>query len=390
MTLTHLSDDEILVRLRAAREEETRLLARFIVLLVEVEERRLHLRTACPSVYEFCKQELAMSDGAAHRRSIAAQLVRRFPSLLTAIESGALHLSSLCLLRDHLRAENVEELVEACAGKSARQVQELLARRAPRPDVPASMHAIATQASLTASSAPPSTTAPAAAPPRVRDLQRVEALSAGRFELRVTISRELRDKIQRTADLMRHANLDGDLETILDRAVDMLLAKLEKARLRKADRPREDAPASDAGPRSGHVPAAMVRAVFERDGARCTYVDQRGKRCTACTLLEIDHVVPRARGGGDDLENLRVRCRGHNKWWAEACFGKTHVEASIALRRRSWNANGADLARRGLVNLGFKERDAQRAIETVAERHADDAAALATDAILREALRVLT
>ncbi len=382
MKLTHLSDDEILARLHFVRAEENRLLARFLVLLVEVEERRLHLRTACPSVYEFCKQELGMSDGAAHRRSVAAQLVRRFPSLLAAIESGALHLSSLCLLRDHLRAGNVDELVAACAGKSARQVQEILARRAPRPDVPASMSAVATQASLPAAA----TAAPAHAAPEPSRRPRVEPLSAERYELRVTIGRELRDKIQRAADLMRHANPDGDVETVLERAVDMLVAKLERQRLAKTDRPRDVAPPSEPG----HVPAAVVRAVFERDGARCTYVDARGKRCTCCTWLEIDHIVPRARGGTGDLDNLRVRCRAHNKMWAEQCFGKELVDASIALRRRSWDAAGAELARRGLVHMGFAAREAKRAVDTVAERHVDDPSPLPKEEILREALAVLT
>jgi hypothetical protein len=39
--------------------------------------------------------------------------------------------------------------------------------------------------------------------------------------------------------------------------------------------------------RSRHVPAALRRTVFERDGGRCTYVDERGERCRETHGLEL-------------------------------------------------------------------------------------------------------
>jgi transcriptional regulator len=80
-----------------------------------------------------------MSEGSAFRRINAARLARRFPSLVGHIESGAVHLSTLVLLRDHLTESNIEELVAATARKTKREVGELLARRAPRPDVPSTI-----------------------------------------------------------------------------------------------------------------------------------------------------------------------------------------------------------------------------------------------------------
>ncbi|HEY8073176.1 MAG TPA: HNH endonuclease, partial [Labilithrix sp.] len=294
---------------------------------------------------------------------------------LDAIERGALHLSSLCLLRGHLRTENVEELVERCAGKSARDVAELLAARAPRPDVPATIAPTSSQAIF---SPPPAT--PTSEPARIAPLAKE------RFEMRVTISRELRDKLQRARDLMRHANPKDDLERVLDAAIDALVAKLEKRRLAKTERPQ----AKTRGSLAGRVAAAVRRAVFDRDGTRCTYVGANGKRCTSCTWLEIDHILPRADGGSDELRNLRVRCRAHNRLWAEERFGKQHVERSIALRRRSWDRDGADLALRGLVLLGFPKRDASSAIAKVAETHSCDEQPLPKEEIVREALRWLT
>jgi Holliday junction resolvasome RuvABC DNA-binding subunit len=49
-----------------------------------------------------------------------------------------------------------------------------------------------------------------------------------------------------------------------------------------------------------------------------------------------------------------------------------------------------DLAMRGLINLGFARADAQRAIDGVSRRHANDAAPPAVQQLLREALAALT
>jgi len=62
------------------------------------------------------------------------------------------------------------------------------------------------------------------------------------------------------------------------------------------------------GKRTRYVPASVKRAVFERDGTRCTYVDPvLGRRCTSTHQLQLDHVKPFAQGGETSVENLRVR-----------------------------------------------------------------------------------
>ena len=48
-------------------------------------------------------------------------------------------------------------------------------------------------------------------------------------------------------------------------------------------------------------------AVFERDDYTCQYCGDRGKR------LECDHVVPVARGGSSDIDNLTTACFACNR-----------------------------------------------------------------------------
>ena len=62
------------------------------------------------------------------------------------------------------------------------------------------------------------------------------------------------------------------------------------------------------------IPAAVRRQVWQRDGGRCTYVDQQtGRRCNSRYMIEIDHILPYALGGGADPGNLRLACRAHHR-----------------------------------------------------------------------------
>ena len=66
--------------------------------------------------------------------------------------------------------------------------------------------------------------------------------------------------------------------------------------------------------RSRAIPAAARRQVWERDRGCCSYVDQAsGRRCGSRHLLEIDHVVPYALGGSAEPDNLRLLCAAHHR-----------------------------------------------------------------------------
>lgn len=49
--------------------------------------------------------------------------------------------------------------------------------------------------------------------------------------------------------------------------------------------------------------------VFKRDGFTCQYCGRK----TPIVVLEVDHVVPRAEGGTDDIENLVTSCWDCNR-----------------------------------------------------------------------------
>ena len=77
---------------------------------------------------------------------------------------------------------------------------------------------------------------------------------------------------------------------------------------------RDSVHSSHQSPPRRHIPAAVRRHVWQRDGGRCCYRDPlTGRRCTSSHLLQIDHLLPVAQGGGPDPDNLVLRCFAHHR-----------------------------------------------------------------------------
>jgi 5-methylcytosine-specific restriction endonuclease McrA len=139
---------------------------------------------------------------------------------------------------------------------------------------------------------------------------------------------ETHDKLQRTRALLRHSVPDGDLEAIIDRALTLLLREGERTKWASSRRPR---PASSASTSGRRVPAAVKRAVWERDAGRCAFVGPDG-RCDETGFLEFHHVIPFSAGGKTDVDNLELRCRAHNQHEANMAG----VSAGRTRRAASW------------------------------------------------------
>src|SRR6266705_1775237 len=133
--LGDVTDGNLQAELTRLLASGSRTEARLIAHLAALEERRLHLEAGSSSLFDYCLRRLDLSESEAFHRITAARLARRFPAIFGLIEQRTLHLTAVCLLRDYLTPGNHRELLEEASGKTKLQVQELLARRFPRPDV---------------------------------------------------------------------------------------------------------------------------------------------------------------------------------------------------------------------------------------------------------------
>jgi len=150
----------------------------------------------------------------------------------------------------------------------------------------------------------------------------VEPLAPSRYKVQFTATAELRDKLERLRALLRQDVPDGDLGTIIERAVTEKLERLEARRFAITNRPRKELSQTDVSPSSRHIPAAVRRAVCERDGHRCRYVDDSGRRCSERDHLAYHHLRPFGLGGDHDPKNIRMMCLTHNAYLAEHDYGR--------------------------------------------------------------------
>ena len=303
---------------------------------VELDARKLYLREGCSSLFTYCTQVLHFSEHAAYGRIEAARAARRFPAILEQLANGSLTLTAVGLLAAHLTPENHADVLATARHKSKRDVERIVAALRPLPAVPSSVRKLlsARPAELATDPNPgpaladsplamgvPASSAHNTVRHQAAPRSVVAPLAPERYKVQVTISREAHDKLRRAQDLLRHSIPDGDPAAILERALTLLVENLERKKLAAARRPRT---AAGSGSASRHVPAAVKREVWGRDGGRCAFVGHAG-RCTERGFLEFHHVVPFADGGSTDAANLQLRCRAHNALEAEDWFGPLHV-----------------------------------------------------------------
>jgi len=217
----------------------------------------------------------------------------------------------LYLLSQHLTDDNADALLAEARGKTRREIEAILARWFPRPDVlpsitplPEPQPAAALPITLpgTGTSSGPVTST------RTQTRLQLEPLSASSYRVEFTASAELRGKIEQARNLLSHAIPSGDLAALFERALDELL-RVETRRRMGAGRPRK---ARALKPGSRHVPVDVARSVRERDGHQCTFVDEQGRRCSEKRFISIEHRDPFALGGPPTVENLCLLCVSHN------------------------------------------------------------------------------
>ncbi|MBA3638099.1 MAG: HNH endonuclease [Acidobacteria bacterium] len=326
-----LSDSDLLMDVRRLVSREREATAALIAALGEIDARRLYLAEGCSSLFTYCTQVLHLSEHAAYGRIEAARAARKWPVVLALLVDGSLHLTAVSLLSRHLTADNHPELLAAARHKTKRDVEEIVAALRPLPPVASTIRRLPVQAArsravdILATGEGDALIAPAVVPrvelsehpPARRSPAEIKPLAPERYKVQFTASRDTYDKLREAQDLLRHRIPEGDVGAIVDRALTLLLAELHRAKHGAVNRPR---PAPQRAPQGRHIPAAVKRAVWDRDGGRCALIGAAG-RCSERGFLEYHHVIPFADRGAAVVDNLELRCRAHNAYEAERWFG---------------------------------------------------------------------
>ena len=315
-----LSDEALHSHLKLLALGEREATVEVVGHLAELDGRRSHLGEGPGSVCTYCRDVLGYSEDAAWNRAASANVVRRFPVVLGWLADGTLSVTTVRMVRPVLTDENHLAVLTEARRRSKREVELIVRRLDPKPDVPSTIRKVPVPAAAAGPTLqpdnptpPPPSRLPAPAPRPV-----VAPLAPERYRVQFTVSKETHDKLRRVQDLLCREIRNGDPAIIFDRGLDEILEKAEKKKLAKTTNPRPPRK-SKSGSRA--IPAHVRRAVWKRDEGRCAFQGTSG-RCSERRFLEWHHVQPFGHQGPATVDNIALRCRAHNVYESEHVFGR--------------------------------------------------------------------
>ena len=326
-----MSDDELLRGLSELLHKSRAVEPELVAHIGEVDERKLFAGKGSSSMFSYCTDVLHLSGAEAYLRIATARAARRHPMLLEMLKDGRLHLSAIAKLAPHLTEANREAVLASAVHQTKRQIEELVAEIAPKPDVPTVVRKLPERREKT----PPNrgselrldgVVAPPAPAPETAPSAQLQPLSPARYKITFTAGAELHEMLGRLKGLMRSSVPDGDLATCIESAVREKLERLEARRFGKTTSPRKSLEETETSASSRTIPAAVRRVVYARDGNQCSFTSEEGRRCTHRDQLEFHHDRPFGRDGDHSPENIHLACRNHNLYLAEQDYGKEVIE----------------------------------------------------------------
>lgn len=274
---------EIEKKLKSLTQVERRITAEIVDLIREADRRRLPLERGYPSLFAWLIKEFGYSNSAAYRRIQAARLQKDIPELNQMLEAGTVNLSTVSQVQTAIRnhektvgpvsVTEKREVVSRIVDKSSADTELVLAEIFPN------------------------------SPPK----ESLRRNSTENSTLTVVLDAETRALLENLKVQLSHVDPEAPWGEVI------------KYALRKVTRP-----VAAAAARGEKSQAQIRRDILARG---CEFQDPSTRRvCGSRFRLEIDHVVPRAKGGPDTEDNLRCLCRNHNLLLAEHHFGRRKME----------------------------------------------------------------
>jgi HNH endonuclease len=333
--LKSYTDNALLTETKDLVEKERLTTLELIECLAEVESRMLYSRLGYSSLWTFCVEYLHLSEGSAQRRIQAMRLSKQVPEVKQSIAEGALSLSNASKLESFFRnekksgrpqsMEQKQQTIEQIKGLSQSQCEKKLFEISPQFEM--------------------------------SQKEVLKSVSMDQNVLKVMLDSTTVEKLKLLKDRLAHRLPDASYTEIITLLIEDKLNQIEKKLQPKEPKPIEsknnsvnelkseissqDGPA-DAQPQSKtkstistataivskrkDIPIDTLRSLSARSGIRCEYVSPQGKHCNSAYCIEVDHILPIAMGGTNELSNLRHVCRIHNGLFAVDQFGAEYMK----------------------------------------------------------------
>lgn len=356
MEIKNLSNSELLVRTERLVKSERKLMHLVLCHIAEVESRKLYADLGYDSMYSYLTQKLGYCESSAYSRLQGAKLLRNIPEVAEKLESGILKFSQLTQVQKCLKHHKQTHGEAMTKSETLSVIEKIEAK-----------NSYQTQTTLAAEFQLP-----------IQIQEKVKPQRDDSVRLEVTLSQEQFAELKHAKDLLSHLCPDGSWgaviahlakahnkkklfgsetkhkleseETIqnskskkisvqdfdgtlkLDTSVmtDTLAAlnssktsytlkNSDSSELLNKAKSRHLKISSKAKLRvkRSNIKITTRRALLKKAQGCCEYRDAvTGKKCDSRYQLQVDHILPLALGGGNEVSNFRILCRTHNLWMA--------------------------------------------------------------------------
>ncbi len=313
MNLKSLADQTLVQNAKTIAREEREKMTQFLHHLKEIERRRLFSDYGYKSLFEMTVKYFSYSESEAYDRISAMRLLKELPEIVEKkINQGALTLTHLKIAQKHFRREKVATAKVLPATEKVSFLNEI------------SNTSIREAQKITMSlSSNPESIKP----------DQVRVVGIDQVELKFTVNMKTEEKMKTLKGRLAHKYPNINMAELLDLLCDFGLKALDPAKTVAQRKSCVTNSVLQSQPKA-HVsensnvqsylppkPEMVVKSkpqVFTKSKAqirREVYLKAQGQceKCGSTHALEIDHIYPKALGGGDSAENLRLLCRHCNQ-----------------------------------------------------------------------------
>lgn len=289
-----------------------------LVVLSEIQGRRIYAEMGYSSLFELLTKYFKLSESSSYQKISVIKLIEEVPSAKLALVNGTASVSNLVLAHHTIKEQNkVQKLSETEKNKIIDQVKNKSQRKA-KDDL----------ASLF-----PQQTKP----------DQIKVINQSQASVQCTIDKSLQEKLEHIKNLIAHKNPNPSINELLHIMADIAICHIEKKKGFESKTPEaskddnkkvhtcrkvcvKKSEGQSEQPkkikRTRYIKKAVKQLVFQRAGGQCQYVSPEGNRCQCKKFLELEHIVPFAKGGMNDADSLQLYCSQHNSLKAKQDFGK--------------------------------------------------------------------
>ncbi len=309
-TLQTLTHAELTAKIKSLATQERHLTEQILWHIAEVDRRRLFLRLAYSSLFDYLTREIGYTPGSAQRRIDAARLLQKLPEVADKIKSGDINLGQISKLQQAQRQLKKE------TGQTVNlEVQKSLLAKIEKQSLEETEQILAQHFDLRL---------------EVAEKKRTQKDESVRIEL--TFLKSEMAMLRRAQEILSNKTGGGLKDTILAMAEKVVASREVKVQLSEPEcqvksgeinnRANLHEMTNKAMKNNSAATVAVNKTltpktknvILSRDQSCQFKSPLTGQICGNKFHLEIDHIQPRYAKGSHAHDNLRVLCRQHNQF----------------------------------------------------------------------------